>query len=180
TIQEKLQTMFYMYDIDGTGYMSQTQIAKMFRSLLELAQSNPNHKDVDLMIESLCHQSGMQTNEMYSFKDVCQLLSPQVDTLWDASFDWKGLTKVVRQPANGKNVKKTTASSSDPDLHRRVTTTSETPSTNGTAFNTSCLIRKFEAVRETYTPFKSRMKIVKYFIENYRHHIFILVIFFGI
>ncbi|GFS15973.1 dual oxidase 1-like, partial [Elysia marginata] len=61
TIQEKLQTMFYMYDIDGTGYMSQTQIAKMFRS-----------------------------KEMYSFKDFCQLLSPQVDTLWDASFDWKG------------------------------------------------------------------------------------------
>ncbi|GFN94573.1 dual oxidase [Plakobranchus ocellatus] len=90
TIQEKLQTMFYMYDIDGTGYMSQTQIAKMFRSLLELAQSTPNHADVDMLIESLCRQSGMTPKEMYSFEDFCQLLSPQIDTLWDASFDWKG------------------------------------------------------------------------------------------
>lgn len=31
SINEKLQTMFYMYDIDGTGYMSQKQIGQMFR-----------------------------------------------------------------------------------------------------------------------------------------------------
>lgn len=181
TIQEKLQTMFYMYDIDGTGYMSQTQIAKMFRSLLELAQSNPNYEDVDMMIKSLCHQSGMQTKDKYSFEDFCQLLSPQIDTLWDTSFDWKGLTKVVRQPANGKNSKKPAVSASDPDLRRRKNT-SEAPSINGhgSAFNTSKIIRKFEAVRETYTPFKSKVKIVKHFIENYRHHIFILIIFLGV
>ena len=71
---------------------------------------------------------------------------------------------------------------SDPDLRHRGTNASEAPSTNGngTTPHTSRIIRKFEAVRETYTPFKSKVKIGKHFIENYRHHIFILVIFFGI
>lgn len=32
SLQEKLQTMFYMYDIDGTGHMSMKQIGQMFRS----------------------------------------------------------------------------------------------------------------------------------------------------
>jgi len=34
--------------------------------------------------------------------------------------------------------------------------------------------------RETYTPLKAKMRRLKYFVENYRQHIFYLVIFFGI
>lgn len=39
---------------------------------------------------------------------------------------------------------------------------------------------KFVAVREKYSPLKSKLKTVAHFIENNRQHIFFLVLFFGI
>ena len=39
---------------------------------------------------------------------------------------------------------------------------------------------KFEAVREKYSPVKSKLKTMAHFIENNRQHIFYLVLFYGI
>ncbi|XP_059143765.1 dual oxidase 1-like [Physella acuta] len=168
SINEKLQTMFYMYDIDGTGYMSQKQIGQMFRSLLELAQSNLDYEDVNLLVESLCSQSGMEPKEKYTFEDFVHLLSPEMNKLSHSSFDWKGLSNVLP-----KSPKK----SSDSDMRKRGSMASLSGLENGGG---SKLVKKFEAVRETYTPVKAKMKLVKHFIENYRQHIFFLILFYGV
>ncbi|XP_012943057.2 dual oxidase [Aplysia californica] len=170
SIQEKLQTMFYMYDIDGTGYMSKKQIGQMFRSLLEMAQGDMSQENVDMLVSSLCTQSGLAPKDRYSFEDFCQLLSPQMDKLSDSSFDWKGLTKVVPSvPKAKKNP------NGDSDIRHRASTTSLVENGNGPR-----VVRNFEAVREQYTPLKARVKLVKHFIENYRTHIFFLILFYGI
>ncbi|CAG5124174.1 unnamed protein product [Candidula unifasciata] len=174
SIQDKLQTMFYMYDIDGTGFMSIKQIGQMFRSLLELAQSDLTHGDVDLLVQSLCKQSGVGPKEQYSFDDFCQLLSPQMDKLWNASFDWRGIPKVI--PSKVKTLKKAGPLSSDTDMRRR----GSSGSLSGLDGGKSSVVKKFEAVREHYTPVKAKVKLVKHFIENYRHHIFFIVLFYGI
>ncbi|KAK7492719.1 hypothetical protein BaRGS_00016024, partial [Batillaria attramentaria] len=88
--QDKLQTMFYMYDIDGSGVMSKTAIGQMFRSLLELAQSKPEPNEVERLVDSLVQQAGLQHKHEFTFDDFCQILAPQMDKLWNASFDWKG------------------------------------------------------------------------------------------
>uniref|UniRef100_A0A2C9KDP5 NAD(P)H oxidase (H2O2-forming) n=1 Tax=Biomphalaria glabrata TaxID=6526 RepID=A0A2C9KDP5_BIOGL len=180
TLQEKLQTMFYMYDIDGSGYMSKKQIGQMFRSLLELAQSNLDHDDVDLLVDSLSTQSGMRSKDRYSFEDFCQLLSPQMDKLWNASFDWKGLSNVM--PQKTKSPKKSPPNGDH--LRKRGSVASLSGLENGNGVpngnSTSKFHISFEAVREKYTPLKARVKVVKHFIENYRQHIFFLIIFFGI
>lgn len=38
----------------------------------------------------------------------------------------------------------------------------------------------FESVREHYSPLKARVKLIKHFIENFRQHIFFLILFYGI
>ncbi|KAH9500299.1 Dual oxidase 2, partial [Bulinus truncatus] len=172
TLQEKLQTMFYMYDIDGSGFMSKKQIGQMFRSLLELAQSDIDHDNVDLLVDSISSQSGMRSKDRYSFEDFCQLLSPQMDKLWNASFDWKGLSNVM--PHKNKSPKK--GNNGENSMRKRGSVASLSGFENGgSKFHIS-----FEAVREKYTPLKARVKLVKHFIENYRQHIFFLIIFFGI
>lgn len=174
SIQEKLQTMFYMYDIDGTGYMSTKQIGQMFRSLLELAQSNLDTDDINCLVESLSSQSGMEPKEQYSFEDFCQLLSPQMDKLWNASFDWKGLSNVM--PSKKKSPKKT--ANGEPNLKKRGSVASLGGLENGGSGSRFAI--SFEAVREKYTPLKAKVKQVKHFIENYRQHIFFMILFYGI
>ena len=42
------------------------------------------------LVDSLVLQAGLQHKEEFTFDDFCQILAPQMDKLWNASFDWKG------------------------------------------------------------------------------------------
>ncbi|PVD36104.1 hypothetical protein C0Q70_03077 [Pomacea canaliculata] len=172
--QDKLQTMFYMYDIEASGVMSKTDIGKMFRSLLELAQSKPDAQEVERLVESLVLKAGLQHKTEFTFDDFCQILAPQMDKLWNASFDWKGVperSKVISNKS-GKSSKK-----SEGDNVRQ-----RSPSLgnvlDGSATKSGRLL--FESVREHYSPLKARVKLIKHFIENFRQHIFFLILFYGI
>ncbi|KAK7092277.1 hypothetical protein V1264_008051 [Littorina saxatilis] len=177
--QDKLQTMFYMYDIDGSGVMSKAAIGQMFRSLLDLAQSKPDLDEVQRLVDSLVEQAGLQHKHDFTFDDFCQILAPQMDKLWNASFDWKGVSKhsKVATPKPTKNTKKTSSENSDALRHR---TLSLGNALDGSAGNQRAGGLLFEAVRESYSPLKARVKLVKHFIENFRQHIFFMILFYGI
>ncbi|XP_050407076.1 dual oxidase 2 [Patella vulgata] len=168
--QDKLQTMFYMYDLDSSGRLSKDEISKMFRSLLELAQSNLEKDEIEQLVESLCVQSGLGHQDEFQFEDFCQILSPQMDKLWNASIDWKGCKSCLpTQP------KTNTRKNSEADIkQRRPSLNTPLERDNSPSF------LNFVSVREPYTPVKAKIKLVKHFIENYRQHIYIMVLFYGI
>lgn len=177
--QDKLQTMFYMYDIDGSGVMSKSAIGQMFRSLLELAQSKPETEEVQRLVDSLVEQAGLGQKSEFTFDDFCQILAPQMDKLWNATFDWKGVSKHSKMTCakTPKGSKKSDGGDSSSARHRSSSLGNALDGSSGKGLGGRLL---FEAVRERYSPLKARIKLLKHFIENYRQHIFFFIIFYGI
>ena len=54
-----------MYDTEGRGHISKEQIGKMFRSLVEMAQTDIAADSVDQLVDSLCTQAGLTPRETY-------------------------------------------------------------------------------------------------------------------
>lgn len=61
-------------------------------SLLEMANSNLGKEDVISLVESMCSQNGLQEQSSFNFDDFCQILSPQMDKIWNAGLDWQGMS----------------------------------------------------------------------------------------
>lgn len=90
---------------------------------------------------------------------------------------WASYVCIEEREGENNLVKKSVVISSDSDMRKRGSMASLSGLENGAG---SKLVKKFEAVRETYTPVKAKMKLVKHFIENYRQHIFFLILFYGV
>lgn len=56
-----------------------------------MANSNLNKEAVHTLIESICKEHGLEEQTQINFENFCQILSPQMDKLWNAGLDWKGL-----------------------------------------------------------------------------------------
>lgn len=56
-----------------------------------MANSNLNKDAVHTLIESICKEHGLEEQTQINFENFCQILSPQMDKLWNAGLDWKGL-----------------------------------------------------------------------------------------
>ena len=55
-----------------------------------MAHSNISKPDVESLVESICTENGLNDQTTYNFEDFCQLLSPQMDKIWNAGLEWKG------------------------------------------------------------------------------------------
>ncbi|ESO86842.1 hypothetical protein LOTGIDRAFT_235234 [Lottia gigantea] len=166
--QDKLQTIFYMYDAEGSGRMNRYNVCKMFSSLLELAQSNVEQDEVEELVDSLCDKAGVASDQDLCFENFCQIFAPQMDKLWNASIDWKGCKDHLPSQPKSKDRKQ-----SEGEIRHRHSVPNEK---NNASFKNFTQV----SVREHYTPFKAKVKVIKHFIENYRQHIFFLVLVFGI
>ncbi|CAG2200081.1 DUOX [Mytilus edulis] len=225
TCQEKLHLLFRMFDMDGKGCLEKEELSRMFGSLLEMANNNISKPDLESLVESMCSENGLNDQSSYNFEDFCQLLSPQMDKIWNAGLEWKGRKncypsndkkrigkshkaspkpKKVSPKASLNELSKLSPNSSPKnspypdksiDIGRRKSSTlnienrrksSSQPSTcsddsrSNSLKSSNLSDAKFVAVREKYSPLKSKLKTVAHFIENNRQHIFFLVLFFGI
>ena len=57
---------------------------------------------MEQLVESLCEQSGLMGKTEFRFEDFYQILSSQMDKLWNASIDWKGKKRSGTLPYTGK------------------------------------------------------------------------------
>ncbi|XP_048727888.2 dual oxidase-like [Ostrea edulis] len=187
--QEKLQTIFGMFDIEGRGVLQKADLSRMFSSLLDMANSKLDKAAINTLIESICEEHGLEEQTEINFEDFCQILSPQMDKLYNAGLDWKGRRKCLpnnnekkrgsengrrRSSASHEMIKKKSSLNSLPQ------TTEEDGMRTPTDSRRSSDVRtRFIAIREQYHPAKAKLKTFTHFIENNRQHIFFLVIFFG-
>ncbi|KAL4228920.1 NAD(P)H oxidase [Mactra antiquata] len=104
--QNKLQTLFRMFDLDGSGTLDRDELLKLFSSLLEMADSSLSKPDIENLVESICQQHGLTTQDAINFDDFCTILSPHMDKLWNAGLDWKGCKNYI--PSNNEERKRST------------------------------------------------------------------------
>ncbi|KAL3836734.1 hypothetical protein ACJMK2_022153 [Sinanodonta woodiana] len=185
--QDKLQTLFRMFDLECKGCLQKDELTRFFSSLLEMASSNLGKQEVADLVESICTHNGLTGQTAINFDDFCQLLSPQMDKLWNAGIEWKGCKDCYpnQERKKGADVKK--KSQTTHNAFHRIWKGSPTASvssiSSGSGSSESSIVgkpTKFIAIRETYTPLKAKMKKIKHFFENNRQHIFFLVLFYGI
>lgn len=55
-----------------------------------MAHSNLSKPEIESLVESICSENGLNDQTSYNFEDFCQLLSPQMDKIWNAGLEWKG------------------------------------------------------------------------------------------
>lgn len=55
-----------------------------------MAHSNISKTDVENLVVSICEENGLMDQSSYNFEDFCQLLSPQMDKIWNAELIFKG------------------------------------------------------------------------------------------
>lgn len=188
--QEKLHLLFRMFDMDGKGCLQREELSRMFGSLLEMAHSNISKPDVESLVESICSENGLNDQSSYNFEDFCQLLSPQMDKIWNAGLEWKGRKNCY--PTNDKkrmsiDIGRRKSSTPSNIENRRKSSVQMSTNSDDSRSNSlkssnlsEQLATKFEAVREKYSPLKSKLKTVAHFVENNRQHIFFLVLFYGV
>ncbi|OWF46058.1 Dual oxidase [Mizuhopecten yessoensis] len=185
--QDKLQLVFRMFDTDSAGSLDKSGLIKMFNSVLEMANSNLGKEEVISLVESMCSQNGLQEQTSFNFDDFCQILSPQMDKIWNGGLEWRGRKNCYPTPQDRRKSTDTRRKSSIPLDTRRKSSASidevltKTPSSNSLMANIPTELRtRFEATREKYHPLKAKIKNLKHFIENNRQNIFFLVLFYGI
>lgn len=183
--QNKLQTLFRMFDHDGNGTLDRDDLLKLFSSLLEMANSSLSKTDVENLVESICQLHGLTSQDVINFEDFCTILSPHMDKLWNSGLEWIGCKNYI--PTTDDRKRSVEARKRVPTGEPCAFTKSESLSSIGSSTDSSSVENstldkhfRFIAIRETYTPLKAKMRRLKHFVENNRQHIFYLVIFFGI
>ncbi|KAK3106022.1 hypothetical protein FSP39_011167 [Pinctada imbricata] len=191
--QEKLQVMFNMFDVEKKGILEKSDLTKMFSCLLDMASSKLSKEEVGSLVQSICEQHELSDQDHINFEDFCQILSPQMDKIWNAGLDWKGRRKCYPSEKKKGHENGRRRSSQYTENGRRSSLIVENgrrkSSPSGSlrsddegirAFNSLERRTEFVAIREKYSPVKARVKTVAHFVENNRQHIFYVVIFFGI
>jgi len=71
-------------------------------SLLEMANSSLSKNDVEHLVESMCQQQGLTSEDSINFDDFCTILSPHMDKLWNTGLEWKGCKNFLPVPNDEK------------------------------------------------------------------------------
>ncbi|XP_064597557.1 LOW QUALITY PROTEIN: dual oxidase-like [Liolophura sinensis] len=188
--EDKLHMLFKMCSShEEGGTVTMQELTTLFKSLLEMANSDVDVASVEKIVTDMCTVCGVQNNARIGFPEFCQIFSPQMDHLNNINLDWKGAKKCL-SPANGKKTdkkshqqkRKGSTASLDIDSRKGSTMSLDRVSHKGSTSSLNEIIhpRLQLALREKYSPVKAKVKSLKHFIENNKQHIFFLIIFFGI
>ena len=55
-----------------------------------MANSNLDKSHIESLVESICQQHGLTSQDAINFDDFCTILSPHMDKIWNAELEWKG------------------------------------------------------------------------------------------
>lgn len=159
TCQDKLRMLFRMYDLDSNDSLNKLQLTRMFQSLLEMSQSKLNETELNSLMDSMIKETGLEGKTEFNFEDFCHILSPQMDKLWNCTIDWKAPKACFPAKKNLSEIK-VDSIKKDPNADNKLYS-------NFTAF-------------EKYSPFRSKLKHLRHFLENNKQHIFFIILFYAI
>lgn len=60
-----------------------------------MANSNLEKSQIESLVESICQQHGLTSQDAINFDEFCTILSPHMDKLWNAGLEWKGCKNFI-------------------------------------------------------------------------------------
>jgi hypothetical protein len=69
-----------------------------------MANSSLTKKETEELVDSMCKQHGLTSQDAINFDDFCTILSPHMDKIWNAGLEWKGCRSYI--PASGDERKR--------------------------------------------------------------------------
>ncbi|CAM9805533.1 unnamed protein product [Lampetra fluviatilis] len=188
TAEAKSKLMFRMYEVSQTGCMTKKEFETMLRSFLELSDYSLPKEEEDSIMDSVCSEYGLNGKTEFTWQDLHKLLNEHYHdasnlqihvAVLELRGGWSGGAfkrgqkgklekKIVENPEGRTGAEKSTWMSVDfGKVYKLV-------APRGRLFT--------EARRQHYNRSKlgQSMQAVKRYVENYRRHIFCVVIFYGI
>ncbi|XP_078479863.1 dual oxidase 1-like [Lampetra planeri] len=161
TPEKKSQLMFHMFDINSDGHMKDQTFRTMLRSFLEMSNYRLPKEEEDSILNSLLMEHGLSNKTMFVWQDLHAILNEHSQDANNLQIHLKG----INMPKPKSRLEKNVSFMQQRNVNR---------TTSPRVFT--------EARREPYDRSKlaQRMQAFKRYVENYRRHIFCVVIFYAI
>ena len=193
--EDKIKLMFDMYDIDRTGELHKDEFKKMLKAMMELVNAIVSANQMDQLINQMFESAGFQNKQSLTLEDFNILLRDHKDELSSArlnvtTFDVPDVEvetkKTPVESTNGEAIPaRYRARETAPARARRTiiraynrTTKSDPRSKDsqssepGPIFDIPIQTRSL-----TQNNFERKFAVFKRWMENYRLHIFYLIVF---
>ncbi|KAM3608924.1 uncharacterized protein V6R79_006848 [Siganus canaliculatus] len=173
--EEKSKLMFSMNDIGGTGFLTKEEFIRMLRSLIEISNGALPKSQAEEGIQAMLKAADFDQKEKITWEDFHFLLRDHDSELQFAQINVKGMEKQGKKrpsreqrvsfisPANGNKT-----DGQEPRRRKKLNT--RTP---------DVYVRP---TRELFirNPVQQKIQQFKRFVENYRRHIVVFLIVYGI
>ncbi|XP_078488222.1 dual oxidase 2 isoform X1 [Ciona intestinalis] len=188
--EQKAKMLFDMYDVDHSGEINREEGRNMIKSFLEMAGANLGPDEVSAAVSTIFKEAGIGENkDSLTLEDFTYvLLKDHREAFESSELSMPGITKSLKKKMNHQvhhaspmiRRQDTYGTSSEEvngtEIRKRVTSNSDTKEgkSNGKVFSDATVSH------EEKTWFARTWKYLKRNVENYRRHIFCMVIFYGI
>ncbi|GAB1608543.1 dual oxidase isoform X1 [Argonauta hians] len=152
TPTDKLKILFRMYDVDSNETLDRSEILQMIKSLLDMGKCQLNDHEIDALVNSFMKQPGCEDKPYINFEEFCNIVAPEISKVCDLAINWNAPKECF-------------------------------PGKKSTTEKRSNLIDKHElrnnfASFTKYTPMKEKVISMKNFVDNYRQHIFFIILLY--
>ncbi|XP_014788035.1 dual oxidase isoform X1 [Octopus bimaculoides] len=157
TATDKLKMLFRMYDVDSSETLDRSEILVMFKSLLDMGKCELTDDEIDALVNSFIKQTASEDKSYINFEEFCNIIAPQISKMCNLSINWKAPKECFPGKRNLDKSIQLAVPKQNLDKHE--------------------LQRNFVSFTK-YTPVKAKIISVKNFVENYRQHIFFLILLY--
>ncbi|KAL6106580.1 duox2 [Pungitius sinensis] len=174
--EEKSKLMFSMNDIDGTGFLSKEEFARMLRSFIEISNGALSKSQAEDGIKAMMVAAGFDEKEYITWEDFHFLLRDHEKELQFAQLNVKGMeNRREKRMSRDQRVSficpgNSSYKADGQEIRRRKKLGVNTPNVY------------VKPKREAYirNPVQQKIQQFKRFIENYRRHIGVFAVVYGI
>lgn len=187
---EKIDLMFRMYDVSGTGQLERESFKKMLKSMMEMVNASVTSEQMEQLVSSMFTAAGFENKQFLTVEDFRVLMRDHKEELSNAKLNIQGVEGPSMEPAP---ISKEEESGVPSRYRSRETATARARRTVVRAYGRTTKQdprgdRGFEDSQVTVqttrrkpfysTPIGRKIAVLLRWIENYKLHIFYLSMFF--
>lgn len=174
--KDKAKLMFDMYDIDHSGMLSKKEFTNMIKSMLELANQSLTAERLTQLVNSMFKAANLQHKDKLNFDDFSKLLADYHDELGyiQLNFDVSGFQAIPPKTA----ARQSAIFKAHETIYRAYSYFGGNEPAKAFQGQSPSQV-KVEIKEQTYqaSPWKQKMTKIIRFTENFRLHIFWLILY---
>ena len=190
--EDKIKLMFDMYDIDRSGELDKSEFKKMLRAMMELVNAAVSHDQMDQLIADMFERAGFKNKDKLTLDDFNVLLRDHKEELSSARLAIKGFdvpeitkesskeggesgavpTRFRARETAAARARRTIIRAYGKNQPKKEEKSEDSEAAQPTPVNIETQDRKFAK-----TAIGRKLAIFKRWMENYRLHVFYIVLF---